>query len=203
MDVLKSLIFCLIIFFCTNLFAQTQDCTAIINDVGNYLKGSDHSKISSDVVKNWKKISWIEKNLGAGTKSEVINKTYFWDDFGLITVNNNAIAKIGTIPKSLSKVSLTPIPDLGLALDTLGKPTKINTKTFYRYSWVCSDTNSNLIANATASGEVLSVTGMSCANNMADSTSSGQCLGFSSLQEGQKSAVLLNLRKFNLNQGYV
>lgn len=173
-------------FLCTTLSAQTETCSDIIAKVEHYLNQdtSDH-QTSQAHVDNWHEVSWIEKQMGAGTKNEVVNKTYFWSNFGLVTVNDNTVAKIGIIPSQLAKMSANELPTIEAAINTLGKPTKVNTKTFYRYTWLCADTNSNLIVNATISGKVLSVAGMHCKNDIADATNSSNCVGFSSLQKGQ------------------
>ncbi|MAZ39746.1 MAG: hypothetical protein CMF49_06460 [Legionellales bacterium] len=164
------------------LFAAEADCNGLIQEVSRYINNPTENKQMANKAEKWKNINWIQQQMGKGTKNTVSKKTYFWSNFGLVTINDSVVAQIGEMPQSLKKVSIDGLPSLNDTNQILGKATSIKTQLFYRYAWVCTDTGSNLIVNTNTEGNVLGVAGMSCNSSVNDATNSPDCVGFSTIK---------------------
>lgn len=159
---------------------ETVDtCSNAIAQLSSIIQNNDANQVVFATDKTWKNIDWIKSQLGQGTQNTISKKTYFWKGFALVTVNGMTVSTIGAVPDALEKATPQEAnPTVDSAIKVLGNPQKIKQHVFLRYSWICPQTNSNLIINTDEKGKVLNMAGMSCvaANNKGKNDS--DCIGF-------------------------
>jgi len=178
---MKAKLLCLFMLFCvpvTGIFAA-NDCNELIKQAAGVVLNKPTDQIVVNTDNTWQKIDWIKQQFGKGTENTIIKKTYFWKKFGLVTINDMTITTIGVTPDALEKATPNDVnPTSKDAIKVLGEPTKVDSHVFIRYSWICPNTNSNIIINTDESGKILSMAGMSCELLDNADSSTDRCVGF-------------------------
>lgn len=168
----------LLISLSSSVFA-VDNCSAAIGQLESIIHNPKTDQVVVNTDDTWKNIDWVKQQLGQGTQNTIIKKTYFWKGFALVTVNDITVSTIGAVPDALQKATpLDTNPTSETAIKVLGNPTKVKQNAFLRYSWICPETNSNLIINTDENGKVLNMAGMSCVSDAKDKKDS-DCIGFS------------------------
>lgn len=177
-----KILFCgVLLSFTSTIFAAdaVDNCSNAIQRLSSTIQSSDNGQAALAIDKTWKNIDWIKQQLGQGTQNTISKKTYFWKGFALVTVNDMTVSTIGAVPDSLEKETPQDInPTVETTIKVLGNPQKIKQHVFLRYSWICPQTNSNLIINTDEKGKILNMAGMSCTASKKESENDSDCIGF-------------------------
>ena len=174
--VLLSLVSCV---YAADTTETVDACSNAIQQLSSIIQNNDANQVVFATDKTWKNIDWIKKQLGQGTQNAISKKTYFWKGFALVTVNGMTVSTIGAVPDALEKATPQDAnPTVDSAIKVLGNPQKTKQHVFLRYSWICPQTNSNLIVNTDEKGKVLNMAGMSCIAAKKEGKNDSDCIGF-------------------------